>query len=43
MDEQIKHWTAMHKCSLLLKITLGETTVLVASRAYELLSSEFES
>ena len=43
MDEEIKRWTARRKTALVLDIIQGKTTVVEASRAYDLTPSEVES
>ena len=43
MDEEIKRWTVRRKTALVLDIIQGETTVVEASRAYDLTPSAVES
>lgn len=42
MEEDIKHWTAKRKSTLVLDIIQGKTTVSEASRQYDLSPSEAE-
>jgi transposase-like protein len=42
MEEEIKRWTAKRKSALVLEIIQGKTTVVEASRAYDLSPSELE-
>ncbi len=42
MEEEIKRWTAKRKTALVLEIIQGKTSVLEASRAYDLPPSEIE-
>ena len=43
IDEEIKRWTTRRKTALVLDIIQGKTTVVEASRAYDLTPSEVES
>ena len=43
MEEEIKRWTARRKSALVLQIIQGKTTVLEASRQFDLPPSEIES
>lgn len=42
-QEEVKRWTAKRKSALVLEIIQGKTTVAEASRAHDLLPSEFEN
>ena len=43
MDDEIKRWTARRKSALVLEIIQGKTTVVEASRAYDLPPLEIEN
>ena len=42
MEEDVKRWTARRKSALVLEIIQGKTTILEASRQYDLTPSEVE-
>lgn len=43
MEEEIKRWTARRKSALVVEIIQGKTTVVAASRQFDLTPAETES